>query len=176
MAAFSLERVREHFLFQSLTDAEWESLTVVLRLQRYQPAQVIFTEGDSSRDLLILLNGTVELRRQFVRHPGDYLLATLQPGQLLGEMSLLTGYRRSATAVALAEVEAALLAPSSLEGLGTALQAKLYRACALMMSERLYYLDTMFTDLLEQRGAENAVSTMNALHQRYQSNLDQARS
>jgi len=172
---FSLERVRDHFLFQSLSDREWEELTSVLRLQRYQPAQVIFAEGDSSRDLLVILRGTVELRRQFVRHPGDYLLATLQPGQLLGEMSLLTGYRRSATAIAMGEVEAAILGPSPLESLPPPLQAKLYRTCALMMSERLYCLDTMFTDLLEQRGAENAVSTMNALHQRYQATRTPAR-
>jgi len=165
---FSLERVRDHVLFQSLTVRDWEQLTGVLRLQRYQPAQVIFAEGDSSRDLLLTLTGTIELRRQFVRHPGDYLLATLQSGQLLGEMSLLSGYRRSATAVAMGEVEAAVLAPSALESLPPPLQAKLYRACALMMSERLYCLDTMFTDLLEQRGAEYAVTTMTALHQRYQ--------
>ncbi|MEN9252269.1 MAG: cyclic nucleotide-binding domain-containing protein, partial [Thermostichales cyanobacterium BF3_bins_165] len=127
---FSLDRVRGHFLFQTLTDEEWASLTRVLRLQRYQPAQVIFAEGDSSRDLLLLLTGTVELRRQFIRHPGDYLLATLQPGQLLGEMSLLSGYRRSATAVALSEVEAAVLSPAALDSLPPSLQAKLYRACA----------------------------------------------
>ena len=168
-ATFSFERLREHQLFQSLNEEEWQEFTTLLAPQPFHPSQTLFNEGDSTQELYILLKGVVELRRQFVRNPGDFLLATLHPGQLFGEMSILSGHRRSATAIAISDVETAVLSSKNLTQLPLSLQAKLYRSCAEMLSERLYWLDNMFTDLLEQRGAENIVSTMAMLHQRYQS-------
>jgi hypothetical protein len=67
------------------------------------------------------------------------------------------------------DVETALLSPHSLALMSLELQIKLYRSWAEMIGERLYWLEGMFTDLLEQRGAENASATMTVLHQRYQS-------
>lgn len=166
---FTFERVKEHLLFQELTDPEWQELITFLVPRRYRPAQVIFQEGDATNDLYVILSGVVELRRQFVRHPGDYLLATLHAGRVFGEASLLTHRRRSTTAIAISEVETAMLPSRNLVLMSPLLQIKLHRAWGSMISERLYGLDSMFTDLLEQRGAENAAATMATLHQRYQS-------
>jgi hypothetical protein len=46
-------------------------------------------------------------------------------------------------------------------------QLKLYRAWTQIIGERLFWLDSMFADLLEQRGAENVASAMALLQQRY---------
>ncbi len=165
---FTFGRIREHLLFQALADDEWNELTAFLLPRHFTPAHVIFQEGDSSTDLFLILSGVVELRRQFVQHPGDYLLATLHAGRVFGETSLLTNRRRSATAIAMSQVETAMLASSSLAKLSPNLQIKLHRAWGEMISERLYWLEGMFTDTLEQRGAENVAATMATLHQRYQ--------
>jgi CRP/FNR family cyclic AMP-dependent transcriptional regulator len=166
---YPFERVREHLLFQSLEDAEWKALTTALLPSRFPPGQVIFQEGDPSSDLYVMLSGVVELRRQYVRHPGDYLLATLHAGRLFGELSLLTGRRRSFTAVSMTEVQTLRLSSEGLILLPLEVQLKLYRAWSEIISERLYWLDSMFTDLLEQRGVENVASAMALLHQRYPS-------
>ncbi|MDX2271874.1 MAG: cyclic nucleotide-binding domain-containing protein [Cyanobacteriota bacterium] len=166
--SFSFARVREHLLFQTLSDEEWQELLTYLRPSRYQPAQTIFQEGDASSDLYLILSGVVELRRQFARHPGDYLLATLHAGRVFGEMSLLTGRRRTTTAIAIIDVEAAQLPARNLTLMSPPLQVKLHRAWGEMIGERLHALESMFADLLEQRGAENAAVTMATLHQRYQ--------
>ncbi|MGY2803149.1 CRP/FNR family transcriptional regulator, cyclic AMP receptor protein [Thermostichus sp. OS-CIW-28] len=164
---YPFERVREHLLFQSLEDAEWKALTAALLPSRFSPGQVIFQEGDPSSDLYMILSGVVELRRQYVRHPGDYWLATLHAGRLFGELSLLTGRRRSFTAVSMTEVQTLRLSTEGLILLPLEVQVKLYRAWSQIISEHLYWLDSMFTDLLEQRGVENVASAMALLHQRY---------
>lgn len=46
-------------------------------------------------------------------------------------------------------------------------QLKLYRAWTQIIGERLFWLDSMFADLLEQRGAENVASAMALVQQRY---------
>jgi CRP-like cAMP-binding protein len=60
----------------------------------YEKGAVIFAEGDEAREMLILREGSIELRK------GDHLLETLQPGSILGEMALIDPAPRSATAVA----------------------------------------------------------------------------
>lgn len=167
--SFSFDRVKEHLLFQSLEEAEWHELLTFLVPRHHSPAQVIFQEGDATNDLHVILRGVVELRRQYTRHPGDYLLATLHAGRVFGESALLTRRRRSMTAIAITEVETAILPSRNLILMSPSLQVKLHRAWGEMISERLHWLDAMFTDLLEQRGAENVAETMATLHQRYQS-------
>ncbi|MFS8909457.1 Crp/Fnr family transcriptional regulator [Synechococcus sp. OH2] len=164
---YPFERVRDHLLFQSLADAEWKALTAALLPSRFSPGQVIFQEGDPSSDLYVVLSGIVELRRQYMRYPGDYWLATLHAGRVFGELSLLTGRRRSFTAVSLTEVQTLRLSSEGLLLLPLEVQVKLYRAWIQIIGERLFWLDSMFADLLEQRGAENVASAMALLQQRY---------
>ncbi len=66
-------------------------------LQKYiiscESGQVIFTEGDDSRDLFILVSGKLDIIK------GDKKISEItEPGELFGEMSVLTGGKRSATA------------------------------------------------------------------------------
>lgn len=62
--------------------------------RHYDKGAVIFNEGDDAREMFILREGTIELKR------GSELLETLQPGAILGEMALIDPAPRSATAVA----------------------------------------------------------------------------
>lgn len=64
----------------------------------YHKGDVVFEEGDDTRDFYILLAGEVEVRR------GGQLIATLDcPDTYLGEMSTLLGTPRTATIVATQE-------------------------------------------------------------------------
>lgn len=55
---------------------------------------VLFREGDAGREMFVILDGKVRITR------GGRDLITLGPGQYFGEMSLLNGAPRSATATA----------------------------------------------------------------------------
>lgn len=67
---------------------------------RIAPGEVIFEEGDHSRELYILLSGALEIRR------GDQVIATIrEKDTYIGEMSTLLGVPRTATVAALEECE-----------------------------------------------------------------------
>jgi CRP-like cAMP-binding protein len=61
----------------------------------FYKGQVIFEEGDNSRELYILLNGEVEIKKG-----GTTIAIVKEPDSYLGEMSTLLGTPRTATMVA----------------------------------------------------------------------------
>ena len=91
--------------FQPLDDAERAAVAALMRKERIAPGTTIFREHDPGGVLYVIAIGQVELsvigedRRKLV-------VDVLRPGEFFGEVSLLDGGVRSATAVALDEVEA----------------------------------------------------------------------
>ncbi len=67
--------------------------------------EVMVAEGDPARDLLILLAGRVRVEKR-MRGREPLVLARPGAGQLIGELSILTGKPRSATVVAETPVKA----------------------------------------------------------------------
>jgi CRP/FNR family transcriptional regulator, cyclic AMP receptor protein len=63
----------------------------------YEPGDVLFREGDRADVMYVIQAGEIEIRRTM----GDVerVLAVLPAGEFLGEMGILTGRPRSATAV-----------------------------------------------------------------------------
>ena len=66
-------------------------------VERYSAGQKIFEEGQPGDVMYVLLEGEVEI----LAH--DHSIATLGPGDLLGEFALIDTKARSATAVALSD-------------------------------------------------------------------------
>jgi CRP/FNR family cyclic AMP-dependent transcriptional regulator len=65
----------------------------------YNPNQVIFREGDQADNMYVLVEGAVEIRKKGEK--GETLLRTVSsPNEFFGEMALIDGKPRSATAVA----------------------------------------------------------------------------
>jgi thioredoxin reductase (NADPH) len=60
---------------------------------------VLFAEGDASYDLIVVLEGEVEIVAN-AGQPIETVIATYGPGGFLGEISLLTGQRAFLAAVA----------------------------------------------------------------------------
>lgn len=58
---------------------------------------VLFPEGVPGYVMYVVVSGVIEIRRSF--GGTDHVLATLGPGEFFGEMALLSGRPRSATAV-----------------------------------------------------------------------------
>jgi membrane protein len=65
---------------------------------RYQPGDVLFRQGDQSKDIFFIYKGTIAI---FHNHYGkERKLATLGEGEVFGEMAYLLNEKRTATAVA----------------------------------------------------------------------------
>lgn len=64
--------------------------------RKFRDGEIIFREGDASQSAFVLLSGEVVLTKKGAR--GDIQLATLGAGEMFGEMGVLDGSIRSATA------------------------------------------------------------------------------
>jgi uncharacterized membrane protein len=95
-------------LFQPMDDTERDALAQLLDEISFAPGQQLFHERDQGGICYVLRSGRVEL--SVIDENNEKLVVdVLEPGELCGELSLLDGGTRSATAVALTAVEALVL-------------------------------------------------------------------
>lgn len=87
-------------LFARLDDADRRTLAETMRVALFAAGEEIIREGDPGDSLYVVQRGTVEVGSGRERHR----VATLGPGQVFGEMSLMTGEARAATCTATSEV------------------------------------------------------------------------
>lgn len=81
-------------------------------VQNFHDGEVIFNEGESSSEMFVVRTGKVEISKSVGGH--SMRLAILDRGSFFGEMSLLEGLPRSATAHAVGDVSLLVLRPGSL--------------------------------------------------------------
>ena len=81
-------------------------------VQTFLNGETIFNEGDSSSEMFVVRTGKIEISKNVSGHA--MRLAVLDRGSFFGEMSLLEGLPRSATARALGDVSLLVLRPGSL--------------------------------------------------------------
>lgn len=73
-------------------------------LRRFAPGQVVFTEGEPSDHLYVIRAGRVRILVRSV-HGDEMTLSVLGPGDTMGELSVIDGQPRSASAEALSDTE-----------------------------------------------------------------------
>ena len=69
-------------------------------VNEYKAGHVIFDEGSTGRELYVVLDGEVEIAR--VNGASKTVIVTLGKGEFFGEMAVIDGSSRSATAIAAA--------------------------------------------------------------------------
>ncbi len=94
--------------FAGLDAPGLERVAAGTRSRRYRRGEVIFHVGDPGDALFIIVTGQVKI--SVPSETGEEaILATLGPGDVFGELALLDGAPRSATATALVAMEAVVL-------------------------------------------------------------------
>jgi|tagenome__1003787_1003787.scaffolds.fasta_scaffold20972382_1 selenocysteine lyase/cysteine desulfurase/CRP-like cAMP-binding protein len=110
--------------FQKLELGDLRGLAASLRTWRLERGATLFGEGATARSAFVVVRGAIEVSRK--RGNRHVRLATLGPGRMVGELSLIDGGSRTATCTALeptvaleidADVVANLLDDHSLAGL-----------------------------------------------------------
>jgi CRP-like cAMP-binding protein len=104
-------------LASTLEKDELEDLARRMTLRRYRRGDDLLRQGDVGRSMLIIAEGLVDVIAAPDGGGPPRSIARRHPGQPIGEMSLLTGGRRSATARALTDVVAFEIAREHLEPL-----------------------------------------------------------
>ena len=87
-----------------LSDEDREALTSLGHRRRYRRGSTLFSEGDQSTHVVLILSGQV--RVSYMTDSGrEIYFATKDVGDLLGELSAIDGRPRSATATTLGAAE-----------------------------------------------------------------------
>ena len=118
---------------------EIQALATHLQVQRRPKGETICREGQTDPSLFIIAKGSVAIHKQDAGERAK-LLAKLGPGQTLGEMALLDGQPRSATAVAAEDLVLLVFTKAELDRLveeKPLLAVKLLWKLARFLSQRL---------------------------------------
>jgi CRP/FNR family transcriptional regulator, cyclic AMP receptor protein len=144
------ERLREIGLFGGLAEEVLEGFIAPLGLVALPAGSVVFHEGESGREMFVILDGEVEVLRHSKRGH-ETRVALLGPGDWFGEMSILDVLPRSATTRVVAPAQLIRLSAQDLD----ALYRKDMRAYALLVlniareiSRRLRVADGLLADLV----------------------------
>ena len=126
-------------LLENFSLAEVRALAHFMHVYRAEPGIEVINEGEGGDFMLMVVDGRVEVRKRD-RWNTPQVLATIEAGRTLGEMSMIDGQARFATCVA---AEAALIAVLDRESLARIiveqplLGAKILMELVLILSQRL---------------------------------------
>jgi len=98
-----------HSFWPALSEENQRKLLELGAVRRFGAGSVILREGESSADVMVLLDGCVKVTSTD-RRGRQATIGIRETGEVVGEMSTFTGGPRSATVRALQDVEALVVA------------------------------------------------------------------
>jgi CRP-like cAMP-binding protein len=104
--------------------------------------EIMVSEGGLPRELLVILSGRARVEKR-IQGRDPLVLAKLGPGELIGELAILTGGRRSATVVAEGKVKVLVIPAQRVKALlggGVGPKGKFQRQMLESLARRLVRL------------------------------------
>lgn len=107
MASKFAEVLRRAPIFENVGEEELEKISGMLKERRYEANQTLFKQGEQGDTLLVVADGRIKV---FISEgQAEKVLAFYGEADILGEMALLTGEPRSASAMAMSDSRVLLL-------------------------------------------------------------------
>lgn len=145
MATTLLKQLQGTPMCQGLSAADVGELVAIGEEKSAKKGVTLFREHEAGEALLVVLEGQVEVTKREAK------LATLEAGSVLGEMSLLAGDTRSATATAVSDVKYLSIANSRFQKLlqkDNLAALKVVHNLAQVMTRRLAMINEKLVDSL----------------------------
>ncbi len=139
-------------LLENFSTAEVRLLAHFMEMYRAGAAVEIIREGEGGDFMLMILEGRVEVHKRD-RWNTQQLIATVDAGKTLGEMSMIDGEARFATCIAIEPVLVAVLDRENLARIiveQPMLGAKILMELVLMLSQRLRATSQRLLGLLDE--------------------------
>lgn len=95
-------------LFAALPDEVRDGLAALVEHRHYRRGDVVLRQGEIGEEVYVVLAGALKISRQFA-DARESVVAVLGPGDLIGELALFDPGPRSASAVAVGDLELARL-------------------------------------------------------------------
>ena len=146
-------------LLENFSYGEVQTLAQFMHAYRAESGVEIIREGDGGDFMLMLVDGRAEVYKRD-RWNTPQLLATVEAGRTLGEMSMIDGDARFATCVAAEPTIIAVLDRESLARIiveQPLLGAKILMELVLMLSQRLRSTSERLLGLLDEQQAAGAM-------------------
>lgn len=139
-------------LFDQFSLPEIRLLGHFMQVYRAEAGQEIIREGDAGDFMVLVVEGRIEVFKQD-RWNTPRLIAVVEEGKTLGEMSMVDGEPRFATCVAVVPTLIAALSRDALALIildQPMLGAKILMQLAVMLSQRLRHTSARMLDFLER--------------------------
>ncbi len=89
----------EYFLLRHLSREDLGALAKRAAVRAFKADEVIFKRGDTAAHMMVVVSGKVQISSP--SHEGDKIIfATMNPGDVFGEIALIDGHERSTDAIA----------------------------------------------------------------------------
>lgn len=134
-------------MFRGLPPEELERIASAVKLVQYPAGTVLLKAGDAGEKYYLIAGGNVEVT-QVDKDGTEKVLSKLGQGQGVGEMSLLTGEKCSATVKTLDAVQCLLILRADFEHMLEA-APQLNRHFNKILAERLRTTNAKLTDVIE---------------------------
>lgn len=134
---------------RDMSDGEARELFMISRRERFQVGERLFQEGEVPSSFFLLCKGEVDIVKT-ADDSSKAVLASLGPGALVGEMSLLTKETRTASALITKESVVLRVAWKDFEELlsqSPQVAYKLMFAIARVMALRIHKINARLADL-----------------------------
>jgi CRP/FNR family transcriptional regulator, cyclic AMP receptor protein len=149
-------------LLENFSSAEVKLLAQFMHVYRADGGMEVLREGDGGDFMLMLLEGKVDVHKRD-RWNTPQLLASVEAGRTLGEMSMIDGEARFATCTAVGAVMIAVLDRESLARIiieQPLLGAKILMELVLMLSQRLRATSQRLVGLLNEHPADGTAANL----------------
>jgi len=134
-----LNALKKVKFFKKFTSSELAEVIKTVQWLRYEPSEIIITEGDIDDCFYIVISGEVKVTKHGKQ------LAVLKPGECFGEMTYLATHRRTATIQAqsstiLIKINASIIAQTSIST-----QLRFYKVFSHTLIERLSHTSELLS-------------------------------
>lgn len=99
----TVEILRRVPLFEGMTDRAIGQIADITRKVTFDRGQALMREGEDGTEFFVVVDGSLEISK------AGATIARLGPGEFLGEIALIDGRPRTATAIALEPVTALVI-------------------------------------------------------------------
>ncbi len=103
-----IESLKNIPIFSSLSEMHLGELSEIMLEKTYRKNQVIFDQGDPGNSLIVIKSGLVKISLVDSNNH-EFIIKTFSVNDFFGEMSLLDGGSRSATATAVEDTQALII-------------------------------------------------------------------
>jgi hypothetical protein len=139
--------LRELAWLRSLDDATIDEVVAFVRTETFEKGKPLMTEGGAGDSLVVITKGTVNVSINTPK--GPRLLHYLGPGNVIGEMAVLSRLTRTATVTAETTVEALSISAADLRAImqkAPQLESDLWRTAGSRFAENLLIQLEPFSD------------------------------